>query len=219
MKFVDLGFCEYQIALERQKEFWLKRVCNEIEDTVIFVEHPAVFTLGKSGKEENFLVPQIELKKKNIPIYRVGRGGDVTFHGPGQLVGYPIFRLQQSLVSVRRFIYKIEEILIEVLKEFNITAYVAHPYIGVLVAHSKIASIGIAVSKQVTFHGFALNVSTDLHYFDYINPCGMKHIKMTSMQEVLQKPISMDTVKEKMKLVFSRFDFENNQLIEKSFNN
>ncbi len=212
MKFVDLGFCDYQIALERQKEFWLKRVCNEIEDTVIFAEHPAVFTLGKSGKEENFLVPQIEIKKKNIPIYRVERAGDVTFHGPGQLVGYPIFRLQQSLVSVRRFIYKIEEVLIEVLKEFNITAYVAHPYIGVWVAHSKIASIGIAVSRQVTFHGFALNVSTDLHYFDYINPCGMKHIKMTSMQEVLQKPISVDTVKEKMKLVFSRYEFENNQI-------
>ncbi|MEO0092218.1 MAG: lipoyl(octanoyl) transferase LipB [candidate division WOR-3 bacterium] len=205
MEFIDLGFCDYKIALEKQKEVWAKRVNGEINDTLILVEHPAVFTLGKSGKEENLLVSKINLQEKNIPIYRVERGGDITFHGPGQIVGYPIFKLKNSLVSVRRFIYKIEEILIEVLKEFNIVAQVSHPNIGVWVGNKKIASIGLAVSKQVTFHGFALNVSTELDYFNYINPCGMRNIKMTSMQEILQKPISMDSVKEKIQSVFSKY--------------
>ncbi len=205
VEFIDLGFCDYKIALEKQKEVWAKRVNGEINDTLILVEHPAVFTLGKSGKEENLLVSKINLQEKNIPIYRVERGGDITFHGPGQIVGYPIFKLKNSLVSVRRFIYKIEEILIEVLKEFNIVAQVSHPNIGVWVGNKKIASIGLAVSKQVTFHGFALNVSTELDYFNYINPCGMRNIKMTSMQEILQKPISMDSVKEKIQSVFSKY--------------
>jgi lipoate-protein ligase B len=204
LSFIDLGLCEYRQTLAKQKELWHKRVNNEIPDTLILTEHPPVFTIGKHGKKENLLISENMLANQNIQLYRIERGGDITFHGPGQLIGYPIFMIAEPLVGVRQFIHKIEKVLCIALQKFGISATARHPYIGVWTDNAKIASIGIAISKRVSFHGFALNVTTDLSYFNLINPCGMKEIKMTSMEQVLQKKVSMESVKTEMKIEFSK---------------
>lgn len=204
LSFIDLGLCDYGIALQKQRELWQKRLHGKIPNTLIFVEHQPVFTIGKHGKKENLLIPESLLKEKNIQLYRIERGGDITFHGPGQLVGYPIFMLKNPLISIKHFIHNIEQCLCRVLDIFGIKACVRHPYIGIWVENKKIASIGIAVSKHVTYHGFALNVSTDLAYFRYINPCGIKNIEMTSMEKILQQPISMKVIKEKIIAEFKK---------------
>lgn len=202
ISFVDLGLLDYKTTLEKQKEFWQKRINDEISDTLILVEHQPVFTIGKHGKIENLLIPKLLLQQKNIPIYHIERGGDITFHGPGQLVGYPIFKFNQPIIGIKTFIIKIEQIICNTLKYFSINAIKRNSYIGVWVDNKKIASIGIAVKNRVTFHGFALNVSTDLSYFDWINPCGMKNIQMTSMEKILNKKVMMESVKNAIKKEF-----------------
>jgi lipoate-protein ligase B len=204
LNFIDLGLCDYNVTLQKQKNLWQKRLDGKISDTLILVEHPLVFTIGQHGEKENLLVSESFLKEKNIQLYRVDRGGDITFHGPGQIIGYPIFLLNKPLIGIKRFVCDIEECLCNVLKSFNIKATTKNSYIGVWVENKKIASIGIAISHHVTYHGFALNVSTDLSYFNYINPCGNKDIKMTSMEKILNKKISMDSVKKYLKTEFLR---------------
>lgn len=204
LSIIDLGFCDYGLALQKQKELWQKRLQAQIPDTLILVEHPPVFTIGKHGKTENLLISESLLKEKNIQLCHIERGGDITFHGPGQLVGYPIFMLTDPLINIKQFIHNLENCLCRVLDIFGIKAIVKHPYIGVWVKEKKIASIGIAVSKRVTFHGFALNVSTDLDYFKYINPCGDRNIEMTSMAEMLGQPIPMEKIKEKIAIEFNK---------------
>lgn len=191
----DWGICDYAWALRKQRIIWQKRVDNKIPDTLILTEHFPVFTIGKHGKMENLLVSEEELKSRNIKLYQIERGGDITFHGPGQLVGYPIFKFIQPFISVRKFINAIERIIIDTLGVFNISATTKEPLVGVWVGEKKIASIGIAISKHVSLHGFALNVSTDLSYFNLINPCGISNINMTSMQEILNYPIEIEKVK------------------------
>lgn len=202
LSFVDLGLCNYGLALQKQKELLEKRAIDAIPDTLILVEHSPVFTMGKHGKLENLLISDRVLREKNVELYRIERGGDITFHGPGQLIGYPIFKINQSLVGIRQFIFEIEKVLCNTLKSLDIQARSNHPYIGVWVENRKIASIGIAVKNHVTFHGFALNISTDLSYFDLINPCGLKNIKMTSIEKELNKKIPIQSVKDCIKKEF-----------------
>jgi len=192
---LDLGKRDYKEVWDIQKDLHLKRVNNQIPNTLILVEHNPVVTMGKSGNNENIKVPIQLLKDKGIDVYHIERGGDVTFHGPGQLVGYPIFNIKQGLVGIKPFIEKIEEAIIAVLADFGIKAEKREKMIGIWTEMGKICSIGIAVKRWVSFHGFALNVHTDLRYFDLINPCGFKNIKMTSMQEILKKEILMADVK------------------------
>lgn len=202
LKFIDWGLSDYAEALKKQKDLWLKRVNDEILDTLILTEHSPVFTIGKHGKIENLLVSEVRLKSRNINLYHIERGGDITFHGPGQIIGYPIFKIESSILGVRQFIYTIEQILCHTLEQFSINAVTKHPFIGVWIDDKKIASIGITVKKHVSFHGFALNVSTDLSFFDYINPCGLKEIEMTSMNKILQKTVIINLVKNKIKKGF-----------------
>ncbi|MGQ9664626.1 MAG: lipoyl(octanoyl) transferase LipB [bacterium] len=194
---LDLGKRDYKEVWDMQRELHLKRVNGQIPNTLILVEHNPVVTIGRSGKSENIKMPIQLLKEKGIDFYHIERGGDVTFHGPGQLVGYPIFNIKEGLIGIRRFIEMIEDAIIGVLADFAIKAEKRERLIGVWTEMGKICSIGIAVKRWVSFHGFALNVNTDLRYFDLINPCGFKDIKMVSMQEILGHEIAMSEVKKK----------------------
>uniref|UniRef100_A0A7C4TDR1 Octanoyltransferase n=1 Tax=candidate division WOR-3 bacterium TaxID=2052148 RepID=A0A7C4TDR1_UNCW3 len=196
LKVLDFGNKDYKEVWDIQKVLHKRRVNGEIPDTLILVEHNPVITMGKSGKEENIRVPMELLKEKGIDFYNIERGGDVTFHGPGQLVGYPIFNIKMGLVGIKPFIEKIEEAIIATLSDFNIKGRKREKMIGVWVDDEKICSIGIAVKEWVSFHGFALNVNTDLRYFDLINPCGFINIKMTSMHKILNQLVAMAAVKE-----------------------
>lgn len=195
MNVVDLRKRDYREVWDVQKIVHQKRVNREIDDTLILVEHNPVVTMGKSGKEKNLLFPPGLLKEKGVAYYRIERGGDVTYHGPGQLVGYPIFNIKEGLAGIKPFIEKMEEAIILILDDFGIKAEKREKMVGVWTATGKICSIGIAVKRWVSFHGFALNVNTDLTYFDLIVPCGLKNITMTSMQRILKRTVPLDEVK------------------------
>ena len=201
---VDLGLMGYGQALELQRDVHRKRVSGETEDTLMLVEHPEVITLGKSGDPKNLLVPLSELEEKGMDFYQVERGGEMTYHGPGQLVGYPIFSLRDGLAGVRPFIRGLESSLIAALRELGVEARRKPSNIGVWVGDDKIASIGVAIKRRVSFHGFALNVSTDLTSFRLINPCGLPGQPMTSVREVLGRKVPLEEVKGEVKSAFER---------------
>lgn len=196
--FLDIGFSNYEKAWRFQKILHEKRVKNEIPDVMIFTEHNHVYTLGKKGREENFKISPSFLKEIGIDIFRVERGGDVTYHGPGQIVGYLIFYID---IGIKRFVNNIENAIIMMLKEYDINGEKNDKNPGVWINNEKICSIGIAVKRSVSFHGFALNVNTDLKYFDYIFPCGLQK-KVTSMEKIINKKINMQEVKDKLKKCF-----------------
>jgi lipoate-protein ligase B len=178
---LSLGRIEYGRALEMQHELVRLRQADEIPDTLVLLEHPPVITLGKSGREANLLVTEAELGRRGVALFRIERGGDATYHGPGQLVGYPVFRLPHGFAGVRRFVERVEAALVGALALVRVRAAVRPGLVGVWVGERKIASIGVAVKKWVTSHGFALNVTTDLDAFRLINPCGMAEVEMTSI--------------------------------------
>lgn len=198
MKIIDLGVCEYKMAEDLQKEIHQKRVHDEIADTVIFVVHPPVITLGKNGKMENLLVPIEKLREMGISFYRAERGGDITYHGYGQLLIYPIFFLKEGMAGIRRFINFWQEVIIQTLKIFRINATADEKNVGVYVQGEKIASIGFALKEKVTYHGIALNVLDDLKPFSLIYPCGKSDTKMTAMENILERKMEMNEVKEVM---------------------
>jgi len=173
LQVMDLGTCAYGKAWEIQKDLHVKCVQNEIPDTLILVEHPHVYTLGKNANAQHLIASQDFLKKWGIEIYHVDRGGDITYHGPGQLVGYPIFNLNDHQKSIGWFVHTIEEVLIQFLAVCGISAGRLEKLTGVWVNNQKIAAIGMRVSKWVTMHGFALNVANDLSLYDGIIPCGI----------------------------------------------
>lgn len=178
---LSFGPVEYGRALELQHGLVALRQADEIPDTLVLLEHPPVITIGKSGQAANLLVPEAELARRGIAVRRIERGGDVTYHGPGQLVGYPVFRLRQGIAGVRAFVEGVERALVAALGRLGVGAGLRPGLIGVWVADRKIASLGVAVRHAVTFHGFALNVTTDLDAFRLINPCGMPDVTMTSV--------------------------------------
>jgi lipoate-protein ligase B len=178
---LNLSRVEYGRALLLQRELWRLRVEDEIPDTLVLVEHDPVVTLGRSAKAANLLVSEAELARRGVALYRIERGGDVTFHGPGQLVGYPLFKLDKGIVGVRWFIERVESALVAALSELGVSAVTRPGHIGVWCGERKIASIGIAVKRRVTFHGFALNTATDLAFFRLMHPCGMPDVVMTSV--------------------------------------
>jgi lipoate-protein ligase B len=179
---VSLSQVDYRCCLELQRRLWDLRVKDEIVDTLVLVEHPPVITLGKSARPENVLASAGELVRLGVEVHRVERGGDVTFHGPGQLVGYPVFRLGQGLVGVRPFVDGLERALVVALSSLGVRAQTRPGTTGVWVEDRKVASIGIAVRRWVSLHGFALNVTTDLSFFGLVNPCGMAQVRMTSVE-------------------------------------
>jgi lipoyl(octanoyl) transferase len=191
-RLVDLGAREYAETLALQRELVGARQRGEIEDTLLLVEHPDVLTLGRGTHRENLLVPN------DLPTFEIERGGDVTYHGPGQLVGYPIFLLREPERDLRRYLRGLEEALGRALVELGIAWARREGWTGVWTAGApprKLASIGISVKRWVTMHGFALNVSTDLSRFSVINPCGLEATVMTSVSELLGRKVALDALK------------------------
>lgn len=201
-----LGIVNYNKALELQLSLLNKIKHGEVGDTLLLLEHPPTFTVGRRGKPENLLKNHEELKNSGIHFEIVGRGGDITYHGPGQLVGYPILDLNNHKCDIHLYLRNIEEVIINALGDFDITGERKSDYTGVWVGDEKIASIGIGVKKWTTYHGFALNVNTDLSYFAMIVPCGIPGIKMTSIRELSasKKDVEMSEVKNSIIGSFSR---------------
>lgn len=214
--FEDLGEIDYKPAWDYQEEQFRRIVDAKLFNRehpeenkpvvhhLIFCEHPHVFTLGKSGQANNLLVQDDFLKKINASFYRVNRGGDITYHGPGQIVGYPIFDLEQMKLGVKEYIFKLEEAIILTLAAFGIEGERLDGATGVWLETQttnarKICAIGVRASRFVSMHGFALNVNTNLDYFNYINPCGFVDKGVTSMQKEKGETLSMEEVKAVLK--------------------
>ena len=191
LQVVDLGRMAYADALELQRAAARSRIDgSQPEDLLLLVEHPPVVTLGRSSKEAHLLASPELLRAKGVDLFEVERGGDVTFHGPGQLVGYPIFDLKRHKRDLHWYLRQVEEALIVALDRFVIQGQRKPSYTGVWVENRKIASIGVHARDWVTWHGFALNVSTDLAFFDLIVPCGIQAVTMTSIErEVSPNPV------------------------------
>ena len=197
--FEDLGRIGYKDAWDLQLRLHAERVADERPDTLIFCEHGPVLTMGKSGKGQNLLVSQDELQRRGVEYFEVERGGDLTYHGPGQLVAYPIFKLPR-LREVQAFVRKMERAIIQALATFGIAAERRPEHAGAFVRGAKIASIGAAVRSGVTYHGLALDVCTDLSYFQLINPCGMPGVAVTSISRELGREVSVAQAKSPMLL-------------------
>jgi len=182
----DFGVKPYAEMLELQRAAAKARISGALDqDLLILVEHPPVVTLGRSSKDANLLANPEQLKARGVEIFEVERGGDVTFHGPGQLVGYPIVDLKRHKQDLHWYLRQVEETLIRALGTFDIAGKRVEKYTGVWVGNRKIASIGVHARDWVTWHGFALNVSTELSYFDLIVPCGIPEVVMTSVEREL----------------------------------
>jgi lipoate-protein ligase B len=197
-----LGHVEYRSALQFQLQCVERRASGEIPDTLLLLTHPHVYTIGRIGSDANLLVPAESLAREGIAVERVSRGGDITYHGPGQLVGYPIVMLARP--DVHRFIRSVEEALIDALSDFGISGRRIEGLTGVWVEDKKIASIGIGVRRWITYHGFALNVDTDLSYFRRIHLCGLKGREATSVAEVTGRELPMETVGEAVAVACGR---------------
>jgi lipoate-protein ligase B len=186
----DLGRTNYLAALAFQEGILERKQREASADVLLFVEHPHVYTLGRGGKETNVLAP------KDVPVYRTSRGGDVTYHGPGQIVVYPIIDLRSKLrKEVHRYLCNLETSTIRTLNDFGLDGVRRPPYTGIWIDTRKIAAIGIAVRRGITFHGLALNVNTELSYFKRIIPCGLNWAGVTSMARELGKEQSSERVK------------------------
>ena len=193
-----LGVVDYAAALELQEAMVAARVCDAIGDTLMLLEHPHVFTLGR-GADERYLVDP----RAGVPVYRVSRGGQVTYHGPGQLVGYPILKLEGAERDVIRYLRRLEHAITGALARFGIEGSCRQGLTGVWVGTEKIASIGVGLRRWVTLHGFALNVTTDLSFFDAIIPCGIEGCRMTSIAALGQAGVTVTDFADALELEFA----------------
>ena len=202
----DLGIISYAKAWDLQKELFNEVWANKKENRkdaaqhLLFCEHPHVYTIGKSGKDTNLLVNEDQLKNYGAELFHIDRGGDITYHGPGQLVAYPIFDLQNMRLGVKNYVHQLEEVVIKTLEHYQITATRLEGATGVwLDAQTpqarKICAIGVKASHFITMHGFAFNIHTDLNYFNYINPCGFTDKGVTSLAKELNQELDMHEVK------------------------
>lgn len=194
-----LGLVPYAEGLELQAELVRQRRDGEIADTLLLLQHPHVITLGSGTHPENILLDEETRRARGIELFNAGRGGDVTYHGPGQLVGYPILDLKPGRCDLHRYLRDLEEVLIRVLADFDLTAGRRGGMTGVWVGDRKLAAIGVRVSSGwITSHGFALNVTTDLAFFDAIIPCGIQDYGVGSLEAELGRPIAMEEVEERV---------------------
>ncbi len=192
LKVIKNSIVNYQEALEQQLRLLAKRQEGKIEDCLILLQHPSVITKGKLTQESDILINKNYCDNNNIEIHEIGRGGEATYHGPGQIVGYPILHLGELGLGVKKFVNKIEDVFINMLKkEFSINANRKEDYIGVWVGEEKITAIGVAIKNRVSLHGFAFNVNTDLSHFNWIVPCGIKDKGVTSMAKLLNRELEM----------------------------
>ncbi len=220
--FEDLGLLDYKACWDYQEKLFNKTIQQKIsnrnlteeaqvptDNFLLFVEHPHVFTLGKSGDESNLLVNEEQLEEKNASYYKINRGGDITYHGPGQLVGYPILDLDNFFTDIHKYLRLLEETIILTLNDYGIIAGRSSGETGVWldsedpVKARKICAMGVRCSRWVTMHGFGFNVNSDLNYFSNIIPCGIQNKAVTSMEKELGKKVDINQVKEKIKIYFS----------------
>lgn len=192
-----LGLLDYQQAFALQDRLLEERIAGNIPDHLLLLEHPATLTLGRTDDVNNLLVPEAVLKERGVAIYPTDRGGSITWHGPGQLVGYPIIDLGERDRDIHKYIRGLEEVIICTLRAFSISAGRDEKHVGVWVGGEKIAAIGVKVKKWVTKHGFAINVNSDLSHFSLINPCGITDKGVTSMADILGHEVPMADVREK----------------------
>lgn len=211
--FQDLGKMEYRQAWDLQEELLRQNILCKTEGKetthhLLFVEHPPVYTLGKSGKREHVLIGEEEMREKQIEFYQTNRGGDITYHGPGQLVGYPIFDLERFYTDIGRYLRELEEVIILTLANYGLKAERSKGETGVWLDPDvpgrarKICAMGVRCSRWVTMHGFALNVKTDLSYFGHIVPCGIVDKSVTSLEQELGYPPDEKEVKQRVKKNF-----------------
>ena len=196
---LDLGRKPYKDVWNLQKKMQLKRLNGDMGDVLILVEHDPVYTLGKNANPDHLL----QSRDRSIDVFNVERGGDITFHGPGQLVGYPILDLSNYKKSVSWYMRSLEQLTIDVLNEFNIAAKRVEGLTGVWVGDEKIAAQGVRLTKWITMHGFSININTDLSFYDGIIPCGIFNHGVTSMKEILKRTQKMEKVKS---LVIDKFN-------------
>ena len=194
----DLGNSSYKRTWELQKELQLQRIENKIDDTLLLVEHEPVYTFGKNTDENHLLQNYPE----NVKLFHIERGGDITFHGPGQIVGYPIMDLHNYKMSISWYMRALEEVIIRSVDKFGISADRKDGLTGVWVEDEKIAALGVRISRWVTMHGFALNVNTDLTYYDSIIPCGIFDYGITSMEHILGEKQNISKIKSILSAVF-----------------
>ncbi|MFZ9877138.1 MAG: lipoyl(octanoyl) transferase LipB [Chitinophagaceae bacterium] len=213
----DLGLLEYQQAWDLQENILQQSIAQKAQGLVpahhlLFVEHPPVYTLGKSGKREHVLIDEQEMQERQIAFFQTNRGGDITYHGPGQLVGYPIFDLEQFYRDIGRYLRELEQVIILTLQDYGLKGERSSGETGVWLDPGipgrarKICAMGVRCSRWITMHGFALNISNDLSYFNHIIPCGIPGKSVTSLQKELGTTLTVKEVKEnvlqKFKQVF-----------------
>ncbi|MDA3871946.1 MAG: lipoyl(octanoyl) transferase LipB [Candidatus Marinimicrobia bacterium] len=199
------GLMKYKIAWDKQKYFHSLRVKNMIPDTLMLLEHSNVYTLGRHGNDSNIVGDKDFLKKHKIEIFNIERGGDVTFHGPGQLVGYPIFAIKQMGIRPKELVEKIENIIIELLRNYDIEAKTIDNLPGVWVGDEKVAAIGMRIIDHVALHGFALNVNTNLELFSGIIPCGIQDKGVTSIKKISGKEQNIEEIKDQIIGLFKKY--------------
>ncbi|MEI7504089.1 MAG: lipoyl(octanoyl) transferase LipB [Paludibacter sp.] len=214
IEFIDWHTIEYNEAWAKQEALFnssiqLKQQNLSTNNYLVFCEHPHVYTLGKSGDEHNMLLNYIQLQAKDATFVKTNRGGDITYHGPGQLVGYPIFDLANFSLGLKQYIYNVEEAIINTLLQYNIVSQRLDGSTGVwldvgLPTCRKICAIGVRSSRFVTMHGFALNVNTDLSYFGHINPCGFIDKGVTSMEKELGGKVDMEQLKSRLRIAIEQ---------------
>jgi lipoyl(octanoyl) transferase len=197
-----LGRVPYARGLEIQERLVAERQAGRVPDQLLLLEHDPVFTLGRNARRENVLVPGELLRERGFQVFESGRGGDVTYHGPGQLVGYPILDLAPDRQDVHRYVRDLEQVMIQACADYGIEAGRVSGLTGAWVGREKIGAIGVRISRWVTSHGFALNVTTDLSPFDLIVPCGIRGRGVTSLERLLGRPVPME---EAMDRITARF--------------
>jgi lipoyl(octanoyl) transferase len=192
--FCRLGTVDYAEALRLQKELQAKRIAGEVGDTVLLLEHPPVLTMGRSAKEQHIVAEPAVLESHGIAVHEVGRGGDVTYHGPGQLVAYPIIDLKPDRRDVRKYMWSLEETMIRTCADFGLSASRVEGLNGTWIGERKVGAVGVRISRWVTMHGLALNANTDLSHFDLIVPCGIQDKTVTSVSAELGRTVRVPDV-------------------------
>jgi lipoyl(octanoyl) transferase len=216
LTYCNIGLIDYKEAWDLQKSIFDLRYNKKVSDFILLLEHPHTYTLGKVADKHNLVGSDEYLSKNHISVYDIDRGGDITYHGPGQIVGYPIISLTEWQQDTHKYLRELEEVIIKVCAEYGITGGREPKYTGVWIEDRKIAAIGIKVSRWITMHGFAFNVNTDLSLFNGIIPCGITDKAVTSLKKELNREINTDEVKDKLIKSFSDvYDYEEVKTINK----
>ena len=201
----DCGLIPYENALRLQMDFCAQRQNDEIDNTVLIVEHPSVITLGARKSENKLLTNEADIRSRGIELVQIGRGGGTTAHNPGQLIFYPIIRLKSIGLDVGSYVRSLEQIGIELLQSFGVESDRRKGFPGLWIGEKKIASIGVQLKRWVSFHGMAININNDLNIFDYIIPCGLDDVEMTSILKETGKQADMNAVKKKLNELFIKY--------------